>query len=110
MILELEALMAEVAPGEPWSYRWLPASAVCAAACLACACVLRPGGKLKDALKYLERGQCYIENELHAQRIDIQVRTWKIPQFYLGCCSAVSALSAYEQGRERGLQYIPNLL
>ncbi|CAL8469751.1 g9293 [Coccomyxa elongata] len=72
VILELEALMAEVAPDEPWSYRWLPASAVCAAACLACACVLRPGGKLKDALKYLERGQCYIENELRAQRTDIQ--------------------------------------
>lgn len=72
--------MAEVAPDQPWSYNWLPTRAVCAAACLACACVLRPGGKLKDALKYLERGQRLIEGELHAQHIDLQVRSLQDPR------------------------------
>lgn len=65
--------MDDVAPDQAWSYDWLPARVVCSAACLACACVLRPGGKLKDAMQFLERGQRLIRDELTAQRVDLEV-------------------------------------
>jgi hypothetical protein len=73
VIAELEAFMDDVAPDQAWSYDWLPARVVCSAACLACACVLRPGGKLKDAMHFLERGQRLIRDELTVQRVDLKV-------------------------------------
>lgn len=73
VVAELEGLMANVAMDEAWSYDWLPTRVVCSAACLACACALRPGGKLKEAMQYVERGQGLVREELAAQHVDMEV-------------------------------------
>ncbi len=73
VIAELEAFMEGFAQDQAWSYEWLPVRVVCSAACLACACMLRPGGKLKDALQFLDWGQRLITDELAAQRVDLEV-------------------------------------
>ncbi len=73
IVQQFEELLGRT--GQPqWAYPWLPAGAVRAAACLVCAGVLRPGGRLKEALAFVEHGHECLQAEVHRQHINVEVR------------------------------------
>lgn len=61
------------AAAEPWTYEWLPVSCVAVLVHLVSACMLRPPGKLKEAVPQLQAGLQLVIESLSSDRIDIQV-------------------------------------
>lgn len=68
----MEMLLQQV-QGHTWGYSWISTPAVEAVVCLLAAAILRPAGKLKQALAYLARAQQGIHAELQQHNLGIEV-------------------------------------
>ena len=68
----MQKLLQQV-QGQAWGYSWLPLGAVEAVVCLLGATILRPAGKLRQALASFTQAQQAIHAELPQQDVGIQV-------------------------------------
>lgn len=68
----MQKLLQQV-QGQAWGYSWLPLGAVEAVVCLLGGTILRPAGKLRQALAYFTQAQQAIDAELQQQHLGIQV-------------------------------------
>lgn len=70
----MEQLLQQVQrQGQDWGYSWLPLTAVEAVVWLLAGTILRPAGKMKQALAYFGRAQDAIDSELARQKLGLQV-------------------------------------
>ena len=72
-VRDLQELHAAAAT-EPWGYEWLAPPAVAALVHLVAACMLRPSGKVPQALAHLEAGQQLIAESLQHLGVRLKVR------------------------------------
>ena len=73
-ISEMEQLLQQVQlQGQGWGYSWLPLAAVDAVVWLLAVTILRPAGRMKQALAYFGRAQDAIDSELARQQLGLQV-------------------------------------
>ena len=73
-IAEMEDLLQQV-QGQAWGYSWMPLAAVEATVCLLAGTILRPAGKLRQALAYFARAEKAIDVELLQQHLEVTVIT-----------------------------------
>ena len=74
-IEEMETLLKQV-QGQAWGYSWMPLAAVEATVCLLAGTILRPAGKLRQALAYFARAEKAIDVELLQQHLEVTVNTF----------------------------------
>lgn len=71
-IAEMEMLLQQV-QGQPWGYSWIPTAAVEAVVYLLAGNIMRPAGKLKQALAFFARAEQATDAELQRQHLGVKV-------------------------------------